>query len=142
LILADFAEQAGIVVLPLLLVAGLLALVVSGLVAFVPPENLVTRLGHAGLAVILAVASAWLALYASGEDTYYSGGVSRWEHAGRGEGTWPVGLAMIIGALTILGLAASALDPRRRWLRLGAAPAAVLSCGVLLFGWLLLTWGH
>ena len=142
MIVGDFAEQAGVLMLPLVLVGGLLAVVVSGLATLVPPQSALTRLGHAGLAVVLAAASAWLVLYASGEDTYYGGGVSRWEHAGRGDGTWPVALAIIIGAPTSLWLAASAQDPGRRLLRMGAAPAAVLSCALLLVGWLVLTWGH
>jgi hypothetical protein len=89
------------------------------------------------------VSSAWLIAYAGGADTYYEPDqVSRWEHAQRFIGIWPVVLAVTGAAVTSLALLVSALSGTRRDLRLLAAPGAALSCFLLIFGWFALTAGH
>ena len=142
LALADFAEQAGIVILRLLLVAGVVGLVLSLLAPLVSLQNPVTRLGHGILALLLVIAAAWVVLYAMGPDAYSSSGYSRWEHASRGGSTLPILVAIGAAAATSVGLGASAVAPGGVRLRVMTALAAALSCFLLLLAWLFLTWGH
>jgi hypothetical protein len=141
-LLADFAERASVVMLPLLLGAGLALVIVAGVAAVRPSESQSVRRTHPVLAVVLGVSSIWLAVYAAGEDTYHGGGVSRWEHAGRGGGTFPVGAAIVVAGITSLGLAASAVARSGRLMQVLVASATAVSCFLLLFAWVLLTAGH
>jgi hypothetical protein len=100
------------------------------------------RRSHAVLAVVLGVSAVWLAVYAAGEDTYYGGGVSRWEHADRGGSTSSVAAAIVLAGLTSLGLAASAVARSGRLMQVLLASATAVSCFLLLFAWVLLTGGH
>lgn len=88
MLIAEFVEAAVFLMLPVVLIAGLVALLLSGLVT-VRPASPVARAAHAALALVLATDSILLVAYASGEDTYYRGGVSRWEHADRFAGSLP-----------------------------------------------------
>ncbi|HMI99901.1 MAG TPA: hypothetical protein VK488_08720 [Gaiellaceae bacterium] len=142
-VLADFAEYAGFVFLPLVFIGGLAALLLSSTARLAPSDNQSTRLGLPGLAVVLGLATAWLVLYALSADGYYgSSDVSHWEHAGRSVGTFPVVLAVAAASATIIGLVASAVLPGRGRLRFMSALAAALSCLLLLFGWFVLAGGH
>jgi hypothetical protein len=93
------------------------------------------------LAVILTIALAGLVRYAAGEDTYYSSGVSRWEHADRWGKTPVVVAAIAISGATVLGLLTSAFSADARLRRL-ALPATALSCVTLVAAWVVLTAGH
>jgi len=139
--LSEFAETVGIVILPLLFIAGLVALVLSAIALLLPPESGFIRLGYGSFALLLAVEMAWIGLYALGPDTYYSSGVSRWEHADRWGKTPIVVAAMAISAATVFGLLINTVSPRAR-LRLLAMPAAALACVMLLTAWFFLTAGH
>ena len=99
------------------------------------------RYGTGALAVILAVALVGLVRYAAGEDTYYSSGVSRWEHADRWDKTPVVVAAMAISGTTIIGLVMSAFSLGARLRRLTLA-ATALSCLMLMAAWFFLTGGH
>jgi disulfide bond formation protein DsbB len=142
LILADFAEYAAALVVPLLLVGATLAIVVAGLATVFQPRSRFLRVAYASLGVLLAISSAWLVLYATGADTYYHSDVSRWDHAQRFMGTWPVSLAIVCALATSIVLFASAASRARGALNLMAAPAAALACFLLIFGWFALTAGH
>ena len=135
-------DYAVFLMLPVILGAGAVAVLVSGIVTVAKPENAFTRLAHAGLACVLAADAALLVLYAAGPDSYYGGGVSRWEHAGRFVGSGPVAASIVVGAVTSLLLAASAWAPDRLLLRLLVSPAAAVSCVLLLLVWFWLTGGH
>jgi ammonia channel protein AmtB len=139
---ADVTEYAGIVMVPLLLAAGVFAVIVSGVAALAGPDDRRMRFSHWLLAVVLGAFVIWLAFYAAGEDTYYGGGVSRWEHADRFVGSTRVAAAIAFGALTSMLLAASALVPERQSLRLLVAPTAAISCFFLFLAWFWLTGGH
>ena len=93
------------------------------------------------LAVILTMALAGLVRYAAGEDTYYSSGVSRWEHADRWGKTPVVVAAIAISSATVLGLLTNAFSADARLRRL-ALPATALSCVTLVAAWVVLTAGH
>jgi hypothetical protein len=93
------------------------------------------------LAVILTIALVGLVRYAAGEDTYYSSGVSRWEHADRWGKTPVVVAAIAISGTTVLGLLTIAFSPDARLRRL-ALPATALSCVTLVAAWFVLTAGH
>lgn len=95
----------------------------------------------AALAAILAVALVGLVRYAAGEDTYYSSGVSRWEHADRWGKTPVVVLAIAVSGMTVLGLLISTFSAGARLRRL-ALPAAALSCVMVVAAWFFLTAGH
>jgi disulfide bond formation protein DsbB len=140
---ADFAEYAAALIVPLLLIGATVAIVVAGLATVFQARNRFVRVAYAGLGVLLAVSSAWLVLYATGADTYYDPAhVSRWDHAQRFMGTWPVSLAVIGAVATSIVLFASACSRVRDAVTLVAAPAAALSCFLLIFGWFALTAGH
>jgi hypothetical protein len=142
-VLADFAEYAGFVFLPLVFIGGLAALLLSSTARHAPSDNRSVRLGFPGLALVLALATTLLVLFALAPDGYYgSSDVSHWENAGRWVGTFPVVLAVGAASATIIGLVASAVLPGRGRLRLMAALAAALSCLLLLFGWFALAGGH
>jgi Ni/Fe-hydrogenase subunit HybB-like protein len=141
--LGDFAEYAGALILPLLLIGATLAIVVAGLAAVFHARSRFLRVAYTSLGALLAVSSAWLVLYATGADTYYEPThVSRWDHAQRFMGTWPVWLAVTGAVATSIVLFASAFARRRRAVNLVAAPAAALSCFLLILGWFALTAGH
>ena len=93
------------------------------------------------LAVLLTIALVGLARYAAGEDTYYSSGVSRWEHADRWGKQPLVVAAMAISATTIRGLVINTFSSDARLRRL-ALPATALSCVTLVAAWVVLTAGH
>ena len=69
--LAEFAEYAGALVLPLLLVGAGVSVVVTGLVTVLPGRSRFVRLSFTCLGTLLLVSSGWLVLYATGRDTYY-----------------------------------------------------------------------
>ena len=142
MLIADLTENAGIVMIPLLLACGLFAFILAAAATITGSEDRRVRSGHWLLAIVLGVSVIWLAFYAAGEDTYYGGGVSRWEHADRFMGTFPVSFAVGFGALTAAALVLSALSPERRALRLLVGPGAALSCVALLLAWFALTAGH
>jgi hypothetical protein len=128
--------------LPLLLGLGLASAVVAGVPAVRPSASQFVQRTHAVMAVVLGFSAVWLAVYAAGEDTYHSAGVSRWEHADRAGGTFPGGAAIALAGITSLGLAASAVARRGRLMQVVLASATAVSCFLLLFAWVLLTSGH
>ena len=141
--LAEFAEYAAALIVPLLLIGATLAIVVAGLATVFQARSRFLRVAYASLGVLLAVSSAWLVLYATGADTYYGPThVSRWDHAQRFMGTWPVSLAVVGAVATSVVLFATAFSRTRGAANLLAAPAAALSCFLLIFGWFALTAGH
>ena len=140
-LVADFAETVLFLMIPVVLIVGVIALIVSGM-AVTPQASPFVRLVQAGIALVLAVDSLLLIPYARGEDTYYGGGVTRWEHASRSGSTLPIPLA-IAGALVVsLCLVGSALAPNRQRFRPLVGLAAAASCFLLIFAWLVLTVGH
>lgn len=141
--LDQLVESTGIVIVPALLFGAVAAIVATGLAAVLSETNRLVRAVFIGLGTLLAVGAGWLILYAAGPDSYYEPGhYSRWEHAGRFLGTTPIVLAVVGAMATSVLLYASAFSPARRVLRLAAAPAAALSCVLLVFGWFDLTAGH
>jgi hypothetical protein len=141
--LADFAEYAGALMVPLLLIGATLAIVVAGLATVFQARSRLLRFAYASLGALLAVSSAWLVLYATGADTYYEPThVSRWDHAQRFMGTFPVSLAVIGAVATSIVLFASAFSRAHGAVNLVVAPAAALSCFLVIFGWFALTAGH
>ena len=141
--LGDSALYAGALILPLLLIGATLAIVVAVLATVFQARSRFLRVAYASLGVLLVVSSAWLVLYATGADTYYEPThVSRWDHAQRFMGTWPVSLAVIGALATSIVLFANAFSRARGVVKLVAAPAAALSCFLLIFGWFALTAGH
>jgi hypothetical protein len=126
----------------MLLIGGVVAVLLTGIAPTVSSGSRFVSVAFAGLAVLLALSCGWLVLYAAGPDTYYVEGVSRWEHAERFLGTAPVVVAVIAAMATSVGLIAASISPARPVLRFVVAPAAALSCGLLLVGWFALTAGH
>jgi hypothetical protein len=127
--------------IPVLLVGGILALVISGLSA-TPTASLVVRTAGAGLALVLAVYPLLLIPYARGGDSYYLGGVTRWEHASRGGSTLPIEAAITGAWLTSVALGWIALTRDRPRIRPLVSLAAAASCFLLVLAWLMLTVGH
>jgi len=74
--IAEVVDYAVFLMLPVVLAAGALAVLVSGIAMVTKPANAFTRRAHASLAFVLAVDAA-LVLYAAGPDSYYGEGVSR-----------------------------------------------------------------
>lgn len=95
-----------------------------------------------GVALVLAVDALLLIPYARGEDTYYGGGVTRWEHASRGGSTLLISLAIAGALVSSLCLVGSARAPDRQRFRPLVSLAAAGSCFLLIFAWLVLTAGH
>ena len=142
-VLADFSDYAGFVFLPLVFIGGLAALLLSSSARLAPADNRSVRFGFPGLALVLALATTLLVLYAAAPDGYNgSSAVSHWENAGKFVGTFPVVLAVAAATATIIGLVASAVLPVRGRLRLIATRAAALSCLLLLAGWFALAGGN
>lgn len=89
------------------------------------------------IAGIVGVAS-----YAAGNDSYYGGGVSRWDHAAQSGGTGLLIVLFAIPSVIALAVLATGLLRRRH------PPAWVLASGIvlyslpLLYAWLGLTLGH
>jgi len=97
-----------------------------------------TRL--AGLVMVAGVAG--LGLYARGDDDYYGGGVSRWEHATRAGSPWLlVGLFVILLATSLTFLVLGFIRVRRRPEPL-LVPALGLYVLSLLVAWTALSVGH
>lgn len=140
--IAEFVDYAVFLMLPVVLAGGAVAVLMTGLATVTKPGNTFTRLAHAGLALVLVADAALLVLYAAGPDSYYGGGVSRWEHAGRFVGYGPVAASISVGAVSGLLLVASAWAPDRHLLRQLVSPAAAVSCLLLLLAWFWLTGGH
>lgn len=140
--IAEVVDYAVFLMLPVVLAAGAVAVLVSGMATVTKPGNAFTRLAHAGLAFVLAADATLLVLYAAGPDSYYGDGVSRWEHAGRFVGSGPVAASIAVAAVTSLLLVASARAPDRQLLRLLVSPAAAVSCVLLFLAWFWLTGGH
>jgi hypothetical protein len=138
---AVLADIAVFLMLPVVLIAGVLALLVSGMTVTPHPGPFV-RLVQAGVAVVLAVDSLLLIAYAGGEDTYYGGGVTRWEHASRGGSTLIISIATAGALAASVCLVGNALAPNRQRFRPLASLAAAASCFLLIFAWLVLTAGH
>ena len=95
----------------------------------------------AALAAILAVALVALVRYAAGEDTSYSSGVSRWEHADRWGKAPVVVVALAVSVTTVLGLLVSTFSAGARLRRL-ALLAAALSGVMVVAAWFYLSAGH
>ena len=129
--------------LPLVFSGGLVAVLLSSSARLAPSGNRSVRLGFPGLALVLALATSVLVLYALAPDGYYgSTDVSHWEHAGRSGGRVAVVLAVSAASATTIGLVASVVLPARGRFRFVAAIAAVFSCLLLLVGWFFLAGGH
>jgi hypothetical protein len=142
-VLAEFADQAGVLLVPLLLLGTIVAVVMTGVAAVLSTQGRAVGVVYVALGILLATSSVWLVLYAAGPDSYYEPShYSRWEHAGRFLGASPVVIGVIGAVATSILLIASAFSPARRVLRLAAAPAAALSCFLLVLGWFALTAGH
>ena len=139
--MADFAEYAGALVLPLLLLGVLASILLTGLATL--PSHRVLKLVYGALGLVLALSAVWLVLYAAGPDTYYGPHeVTRWEHADRWGKTPLVVVAVISAAISSVLLLATAAGRVRESLRFLAGPAAAASGGLLVVGWFFLTTGH
>ena len=140
---AELAEAAIFLMLPVVLIAGVVALLVSGMTVTPHPSPFVRRL-QVGVALVLAVDALLLIPYARGEDTYYGGGVTRWEHASRGGSTLLISMAIAGALVASLCLVGSARAPDPDWQRFRplVSLAAAASCFLLIFAWLVLTAGH
>jgi hypothetical protein len=141
-VLAEFVEWALFLMIPALLVGGVLALVVSAMSNMTAARDAFIRVVGAGLALMLAVDSLLLIPYARGEDTYYGGGVTRWEHADRGGSTFLIGAAIVGAWLTGGALGWIALTRDRPRIRPLVGLAAAASCLLLVIAWFMLTGGH
>jgi hypothetical protein len=94
-------------------------------------------------AVALAGGIVWIGVYAAGDDDYYGGGVSRWEHATRGGGTGAVVAPILAANAITVGFFLYGLSGRqRRWATPLAFVAAAVYVVCLGFAWVLLTSGH
>ena len=139
---ADFAEYAGALFSPLLLIGAIVAIVLTGLASTLRADSRFVRIGFIAVGALLAASSIWLVLYARGPDDYGGQTVSRWEYAQSYVGTWPVVVAVAGGIATSLGLIATAyVSSWARW-RPVASLFAVIACPFLVFGWFSLTAGH
>jgi len=96
------------------------------------------------LGLLLVAGVAWLGLYASGEDTYYMTGVSRWEHSSR----WGAGAAalvvagFVVASAAALGCLARGLFPRRLAFALPVLPTVAAYLVAIVTAWYPLTGGH
>jgi H+/Cl- antiporter ClcA len=140
---ADAAQYAGALFVPLLLVGALLALVLTGLAPTLDHGSRLVRLAFVATGAMLLLSSAWLVVYATGPDTYYGPTeVSRWEHAQRFTGAWPIVAAVALAVAVGLGLIATAGWPKWANWRPVVSLLSGISCLFLLYGWFALTAGH
>ena len=91
--------------------------------------------------LMLAAGLMWLLAYAAGDDSYYGGGVSRWDHAGRGGGQPLVVAAIVSLAVTLIAALLAALSSSARFRRL-VLPLTAFSWVMLAVAWFVLTGGH
>ena len=83
-------------------------------------------------AVVLA-----LAFYAGGDDSYYGGGVSRWEHAGRAGSH--VFVVALFGVAAAMSIGVAVLGSRKLGFAVPAVAVYLLALAVL---WVALNGGH
>ena len=94
-------------------------------------------------AIVQALGIVWIGVYAAGQDDYYQGGVTRWEHATRGGGTAAVLAPLLVAAAITVAMFVYGLSGRRRpWATPLAFVAGALYVVCLGFAWILLTSGH
>jgi hypothetical protein len=99
------------------------------------------RAGYVALALVVGGAVVALLVYAAGPDTYYTEGVSRWEHS-RGYGGWVwFGVSIGLGLASFAGLVVRACGLAQRFggVVLGMTLAALLSFPV---AWVAISAGH
>jgi hypothetical protein len=94
-------------------------------------------------AIVQAVGIVWVGFYAAGNDDYYQGGVTRWEHATRGGSTHDVAAPLLAATAIAVGFFLYGLSGRRRqWATPLAFVAGAVYVVCLGFAWVLLTSGH
>jgi hypothetical protein len=93
------------------------------------------------LALVVAAGVVWLLVYAAEPDTYYSSGVTRWEHARRSDAWILFVVSIALGVASVVGLLARAAG---RAARLGPAIVGLTVVALLSFpvAWVAVTTGH
>jgi hypothetical protein len=97
---------------------------------------------YAAAGLMFALGLAWLGFHAAGDDDYYDGDVSRWDHASdTGAAPIVVAAAVFASAITLAFLFRGLVPPRVALGRFAIPAAAVyfLSLGV---AWFFLNVGH
>lgn len=83
-----------------------------------------------------------LGFYAAGNDDYYGGGVTRWEHATRGGGQALLVVLFAVPTTIALALVVSGFVRTRPLSELVLIPAFAVYGLILAFVWAVLTVGH